>query len=478
MKDSVDSTIQITSQRELEQYLENTIKNFLHIQNNLFDDLFQSISSIVSNTEILDELLYREQLYKEQLYIEQLLHKHSNSTSLSSSSSSSSSSSLDIKDSKILHSSKPSLIKRFSQKIDNEIFKFKHLVPLSIKSLFSSNDELSKEYLKDAIDRELLQLQEIITSLEFELLTFETSLYSIKNKITTFNTSISNSFVSTLISSHLKKLKTSYSKLNKLIIEYVKIFKEIFGSSQNLDIFFEKIYEEYHTIKLEVKDLKESSFKQVIDLESSLFEFFEHSHISDEEIRSLPKIKLQELKKGDIIVEYIEQEYPQMLGKVISFFLKTPIIHTSVVYKISKKKVFIFETSTLNGIFKSKILEFKPDKHIRYIILRANSQLNKNQCEIMDSFIDNHISTPYAPLKTTGLVYKKLVKEVRSKYYFVNSNFKNPISHKRGLFCSELVSKMYKEMGITITKIADDSLVSPFDVYNSKVLVKIGILQK
>lgn len=473
MKDSVVSNIQITSQRELEQYLEDTIKNFLHSQNNLFENLLQSISSIVSNTEILDELLYREQLYKEQLS-----HKHSKPTLLSSSSSSPSSSSLDIKDSKILHRSKPSLIKRFSQKIDNEIFKFKHSVPLSIKSLFSSTDELSKEYLKDSIDKELLQLQEIISSLEFELLTFETSLYSIRNNITTFNTSITNSFVKTLISSHIKKLKTAYSKLNKFIVVYMKNFNEIFTNSQSLEISFEKIYESYHTIKLEIKTLKESSFKEVIDLESSLFEFFEHSHTLEEELNLLPNISIKDLKKGDIIVEYIEKQYSQMLGKVISFFLKTSIIHTSVVYKISKKKIFIFETSTLNGIFKSKILEFKPDKHIRYIILRANPQLNQNQCNIMDSFIDSHISTPYAPLKTTGLVYKKLVKGVKSKYYFTNPNLKNPISHKKGLFCSELVSRMYKEMGITITKIADDSLVSPYDVYNSKSLVKLGVLEK
>ena len=475
MKDSVVSNIQITSQRELEQYLEDTIKNFLHIQNNLFENLLQSTSSIVSNTEILDELLYREQLYKKQL-----AHKHSKSTLLSTSSSSSDplSTSSDIKDSKILHRSKSSLIKRFSQKIDNEIFKFKHSVPLNIKSLFSSNDELSKEYLKDSIDKELLQFQEIISLLEFELLTFETCLYSIRDNIISFNTSISNSFVRTLISSHVKKLKIAYSKLNKLIVVYIKNFNEIFDNSQSLDISFEKIYESYHTIKLEIKILKESSFKEVIDLESSLFEFFEHSHTLEEELNSLPNISIKDLKKGDIIVEYIEKQYPQMLGKVISFFLKTPIIHTSVVYKISKKKVFIFETSTLNGIFKSKILEFKPDKHIRYIILRANPQLDKNQYEIMDSFIDNHISTPYAPLKTTGLVYRKLVNGVKSKYYFANPNLKNPISHKKGLFCSELVSKMYNEMGITITKIKDDSLVSPFDVYNSKSLVKLGVLEK
>ena len=454
MKHTQISNVHISSTAELEQYLEDTIKSFSHTQNIVFDDIITSISSTVSYTEVLDELLYRKEL----------LHKPSNLITKS-----------NLKNLKILHTPKPSLIRRFSQKIDYQLFKFKHSIPSNLRALFSSNDDISQEFLQDKIDTELLQLQSLVSSLEFKLLNFETALFSLKNVLKHLNVPISHSLLEKIVISHSKRLKKKYSELDKRINTYITYFSNV---SEISNISFEKIYEEYHTIKLETMRLKESSFKEVIHLESSLFEFFEHSNRLDEEIHSLPKIKLQELKKGDVLVEYIEQEYPKMLGRVISFFLKSPIIHTSIVYKTTKNHVFVFETSTLNGIFKSKILEFKPEKGIQYIISRANTDLNIEQLHSMDSFIDSHISTPYAPLKTTGLVYKKLVKGVKSKYYFTNPNLKNPISHKKGLFCSELVSRMYKEMGITITKIADDSLVSPFDVYNSKVLAKIGVLGK
>ncbi|MCH8520059.1 MAG: hypothetical protein LAT82_04875 [Nanoarchaeota archaeon] len=442
----------INSLSELEEFIESEIKNFIVKQNIIFQTSIDELSSIVNVIEIKEELLHKQFL---------------NSTLNDNSSKKSSLENSSLEKSQSNKLSLKKLSNKITSTIEYNYFKFKYSIPLKIKGIGPQSDNYSLEFLEDTIDKKKHQLLEVGSMLEFELLQFETILYELKNSIKSLQLQVSFSSIHQLIISTKKQLQKQYSILNTLLAIFINSISKEYKSG---------MYEEYHTTKDKILKIKDTSLKHIIHLETKLFDFFQYTYSLEEELNSLPKISLKDVQRGDIIVEYIEKEYSHMLGRVISFFLKTPIIHVSVVYKISNRRVYIFETSTLHNIFKSKIILFEKIDNIRYIVLRAASNLSKNQLEIFDSFVDSHISTPYAPLKTTGLVYKKIVHSTQNLYYFSTPSLKNPIKSKNGLFCSELISKLYLEMGIKITKLEDSSLVSPLDIYNSKNLKKIGIL--
>ncbi len=201
-----------------------------------------------------------------------------------------------------------------------------------------------------------------------------------------------------------------------------------------------------------------------------------HNYLNKFEITDFKKISISDLKKGDIIIEQIRNNYSDFKGKFISYFLNSPIIHVSMVYQIKNNDLYIFEANTKLNKFNSKISKFEFEDNIDYLILRYSKNISSKQLKLMDNYIEKQIAIPYSKLKTLGIIHHKL-------NFFLSENLKfpikrpsNPFRFSKGNFCSELIVNTYENIGIRIVPLKNTSMVFPLDIINSKDFEIIGIL--
>lgn len=269
-------------------------------------------------------------------------------------------------------------------------------------------------------------------------------------------------------------------KLNKIDLSTIEeLIKNINKTQEKIKNIISKIkitnHNKYYIDKKNINHLIYEIETNLRNIMLICINFSKYTYkIETEELKKIPKKKL---KKGDIIVEQISKDYNQIKGKVISFFLESPIIHVMLVYKNSKYGLYVFDAETTKNKLDTKIYYFEKKNHIEYLILRPKIPLKKSQLVKLDNFIIEHISTPYSRIKTIGLATHKIKNFISEKLKINTKRNSNPFDFSKGIFCSELISKAYHSMGIEITYENNHSMAFPLDIVNSKHFEIIGILK-
>ncbi len=195
------------------------------------------------------------------------------------------------------------------------------------------------------------------------------------------------------------------------------------------------------------------------------------------DVQELKVISKSFLKEGDVIVEQIRDNYEGLKGRVISFFLDSPVIHVSMVYRNSKYGLYLFDAQIRKNNVDTSITVFDRYKNIDYIVLRPKLKISKKELAQIDKFVEEHISTPYSKVKTISLAGHRIKHKIFERVGLKGKRNSNMFDFSSGVFCSELISKVYQRIGINVSYNNQHSMVFPLDFVNSKDFEIVGVLK-
>lgn len=346
-----------------------------------------------------------------------------------------------------------------------------HSQTFNFTSLYSEQNKLHN-YFKELLD-------EIYNSLEFEKSHFISifikrrfgvqkiplTIKTIKKYLEIYKENIS------CLKEHISR--SSLNNLDKQTC--LNLHTQLIKNIQEFELFIQKYNEisvetYFNHKKIIIEQLKNSK-KQIEDIELLLET--NTNFMTQIEFQDVPLISNSNIKKGDIIVYQINSQIKKPANLFISKILNSKIIHASIVYSTNKNSIFIFETSKFEKNY-TTVKPFVFEKGFEYFILRNKNSLTKQQLLELNSSIEKYTAHPYGTIKTVAILDFKIRKFISSRLKI--SKGTNPFNFTKGMFCSELVCKIYDDMGIKLAFNNDSSMIFPYDLINSKKLYIAGKL--
>lgn len=275
------------------------------------------------------------------------------------------------------------------------------------------------------------------------------------------------------------KYEIMHYSLSKIDIRTInEIFKKIDKENkkiQDLIVIFENT--NYNEL-LHRKSVFRQSYSKILEylyvIENLVYE--DIYYIKELDFSKLKLLKTKDVKEGDVIILKKYYKNLTIYRKLIVNILGSTFIHSAIVYKISKDKIYLFEANAYNDkLTNIAILEKKPN--YKYVVLRPKREFSKQGIKQIKEIMEANVGIKFSILKTLSASYERL-KELHLRNSFLPlKRKKNPFKNLKGTFCSEAVAKIYEEMGIRLGLSDDNSIISPLDILNSPELEIIGYLQ-
>jgi hypothetical protein len=157
-----------------------------------------------------------------------------------------------------------------------------------------------------------------------------------------------------------------------------------------------------------------------------------------------------EVRTGDIYFQIGSKK--SLISRGISFFTKSRITHVGLILMTYLDDYFIVAEAQLGGflITKKNRLWLYENAELGTVL----GDLTKEQRDEFRNLIFKYLGRPYGFINLIQIAIKKIFRVKLKK------------DESKQLICSEAVQRIYKDMGVTLTKIQDD-FVSPADLYKS-----------
>lgn len=194
------------------------------------------------------------------------------------------------------------------------------------------------------------------------------------------------------------------------------------------------------------------------------------------DLKNFKKISYNNIRVGDIILKRREQKENTRLSKLINIFLDSPIVHVSLVYRVSKDACYTLEVDAYNNTC-GEISKLKVKNTEDYIIMRSKKLLSKEKQEKIKLYQEEFLTRKYSILKVIGAFIQRHKERIFSNIGIFSSRKKNIFSSIEGIFCSQVAAEVYKKAGIELGLTDDTSVVSPLDILNSPQLKIVGYLK-
>lgn len=194
----------------------------------------------------------------------------------------------------------------------------------------------------------------------------------------------------------------------------------------------------------------------------------------------LEKLSTDNLQPWDIILfdeyKYYTSSYAR---KRIVKWIWSTILHSAIIYKKSKHNDTLVFHAGWDNRMKSYIEEFQPIDWIKYLILRYRKWLSKHDQKKMTKLIWKEINKKFSLLKLYWVVFNYWLMDIYNKFlvrFFPNVTVWNNPFRSSWIFCSEIISMIYRKFHKNVWNYTDNSMVSPIDIFNSFELEIIGYI--
>lgn len=195
---------------------------------------------------------------------------------------------------------------------------------------------------------------------------------------------------------------------------------------------------------------------------------------------TLEQIQSCDLQAGDLVL-FDEYEYytTSKIRKQVVFFTWTTILHAAIVYKKNLyNQAMIFQAGWDNRM-KSYIENFEPISGVKYLILRYRKGLSKKEQKKMTKLIWKEINKKFSLLKMYGIAFQYWLIKFYNKWLykiFPNITIGNNPFNSKWVFCSEVISIIYRKFHKNLGNYTDNAMIWPIDIFNSFELDIIGYI--
>ena len=185
----------------------------------------------------------------------------------------------------------------------------------------------------------------------------------------------------------------------------------------------------------------------------------------------LEKFNSEDLQPGDIVLFDEYQYYTSSYARRrIAHYIWSTILHAAIIYKKSKHNNVLIFHAGWDDRMKSYVEEFQPSTWIKYLVLRYRKWLSKQEQKKMTKLIWKEIDKTFSVLKLYGIAFHYgLIKFYNKWLYklFPNITIWNNPFHSNWIFCSEIISMIYRKFNRNLGNYTDNSMISPIDIFNS-----------
>lgn len=196
-------------------------------------------------------------------------------------------------------------------------------------------------------------------------------------------------------------------------------------------------------------------------------------YVKDINFKKLKKLKYDEIQEGDILLLRKANSVLTSFRKLASVLLESNFIHSAIVYKKYKGDVYLFEGLAFDDK-KTLIEKMERGPKLTYLVLRPKNRLDNKQIKKLKALMEENIGIKYSHIKTLGAFFQRHKEIFFKDTLFQKNRRENPFKELPGMFCSEIVVKIYNKIGVRIGFNEDDSIISPIDILNSPELDYIG----
>lgn len=194
----------------------------------------------------------------------------------------------------------------------------------------------------------------------------------------------------------------------------------------------------------------------------------------------LESLSTNDLQVWDIILfdeyKYYTSSYAR---KRIVKWIWSTILHSAIIYKKSKHNDTLIFHAGWDNRMKSYVEEFQPIEWIKYLILRYRKGLSKHDQKKMTKLIWKEINKKFSVLKLYWVVFNYWLIDIYNKYLvklFPNVTVWNNPFRSKWIFCSEIISMIYRKFNKNLWNYRDNSMISPIDIFNSFELDIVGYI--
>lgn len=300
-----------------------------------------------------------------------------------------------------------------------------------------------------------------------------------------------NEFKFHLENQHLKLVEThthieDLMSKNQIYRIYSNTIKKLIN--ENLEIFEEILHIITVEINAETNEFIKSKkiFLQLCDQILENLSIWLHiiycNYRFNREVKydSLEQLHREDLQAGDIIL-FDEYEYYRSshVRKRIVHYTGSTILHSAIVYKKNKYNQALIFHAWWDNRMKSYIEEFSPILWVKYLVLRYRKGFSTKDQKKMTKLIWKEIDRKFSVLKLYGIAFHYGLIKFYNKYlYKIFPNviiWDNPFNSK-GVFCSEVISMIYRKFHKNLWNYTDNAMVAPIDIFNSFELDIVGYI--
>lgn len=270
-------------------------------------------------------------------------------------------------------------------------------------------------------------------------------------------------------------LKEKQFKISETTLKYkINYVNKVFSQILNLLVFYGN-FDYNNFIVHKVKILKLTKVIEVeIQLMVNIFSG-EENYIKEVDFSKLQKLYFDSIKQGDILLLRKEDFTLTPYRKFLKWLLQSNIMHSSLVYDIVDKQIYVIQANSHNSK-KTRIDLLERKKGYSYLVLRPKKEFNKKQISQIKKLSTSHIGKDFSNLKIiTGSLERGLEFLLRNFSFYRRHN--NPLRYSKGLFCSEVVASIYDQVGCPLGISKDPSITSPIDILNSKNIKIVGFIE-
>ena len=322
----------------------------------------------------------------------------------------------------------------------------------------SKNEILNYLFLKDSVYSQEETKEKIISSLRNSYIVCEKEFNKYLRLNFEFDLFLNSLKLKSIDSRTLNQYKKEIDLLNEKLFELFMIFHC-------------PTYNDF----LHQKKVIRNSILKIVDLNIRIMNliFEDLWYLKKINFNKLKKLSFEDLNEGDILVLNKSNSILNSFRLLAKNLLGSNFIHSSIIYKKSKEKIYVFEALAYD---KKEVIveEIERGTPLTYVVLRPKNKLTPTQLKKIKLIEESQIGIKYSFLKVFGAFFQRHKEKYFQDSWFPFFRKKNPFRNLKGSFCSEVVAKVYSEVGVKIGFVEDNSIVSPLDILNSSSLEIVG----
>jgi len=213
---------------------------------------------------------------------------------------------------------------------------------------------------------------------------------------------------------------------------------------------------------------------QAHQLEDTVHTF---SNYSSGDLSNL-ELPLVQLKPGDVVLSYKTKEYlrSQPLSWQVRLASNSPVTHALVVASNHDGEIKLMAAGDATSGLGIVTAEPKPGEI--FLIMSPTPEIRERLLPHIASWqvaAEAH-SVPWPELKVQ-IANVIGIFTVLMAFLEQPLVIKNPYNKQKGVYCSELIDRLFKEIGIVISpRCVHDSLISPIELFYSPYLIFQGVI--